>query len=146
MSATPEARLARIAEAHHKHVDEHGGTYGLCNECDQMHPCPTYVWATTERDTLNCWDPNDDDEEVKSAMTDEQLVAMTQQYSQTRNREYVAHEAYKAINEQVKEGRQWAKCPNCGNPYPLDKEGANGTTCSPHCHNEYLDYVMGVAG
>lgn len=68
MSSTPGARLARIAEAHHKNVDEHGGTFGECNECDHAWPCPTYIWATTERDnTLNTWDPCDDNtEEDKS--------------------------------------------------------------------------------
>jgi RNA polymerase-binding transcription factor DksA len=50
----------RIAEAHHKHVDAHGGTYGECNECGNAWPCPTYVWATTDRDPLSTWDPADD--------------------------------------------------------------------------------------
>lgn len=54
------AARQRIAEAHHKHVDAHGGTYGECNECSNAWPCPTYVWATTERDPLATWDPADD--------------------------------------------------------------------------------------
>lgn len=58
--STPVQRLARIAEAHHKHVDQHGGTYGECNECNQSWPCPTYDWATTERHHLATWDPRDD--------------------------------------------------------------------------------------
>lgn len=56
------ARAARdrIAEAHHKHVDAHGGTWGECNECGHSWPCPTYAWATTDRDVNACWDPADD--------------------------------------------------------------------------------------
>ncbi|HEX5522700.1 MAG TPA: hypothetical protein VFX53_04580 [Pedococcus sp.] len=54
-------RLARIAEAHHMSIDRDGGTYGDCNECGWAHPCPTYVWATTDRDPLSTWDPADDD-------------------------------------------------------------------------------------
>ena len=54
-------RLGRIAEAHHKNVDQHGGTDGMCNECNWHWPCPTYVWATEDRDSLACWDPRDDD-------------------------------------------------------------------------------------
>ena len=53
-------RLAKIAEAHHKYVDEHGGTDGGCNECGWNWPCPTYIWATTEQDTLAPWNPSDD--------------------------------------------------------------------------------------
>lgn len=56
------ARLGRIAEAHCKQIDEHGGTDGMCSECNWHWPCPTYVWATTDRDSLMCWDPSDDSE------------------------------------------------------------------------------------
>lgn len=63
--STPLARLGRIAEAHFKYVDQHGGTLGLCHECNYPHPCPTYVWATTDRDAvIACWDPADDDKET----------------------------------------------------------------------------------
>lgn len=54
------AARQRIADAHHKHVDGHGGTWGECNECGNGWPCPTYVWATTDRDPLATWDPADD--------------------------------------------------------------------------------------
>jgi hypothetical protein len=53
------ARLGRIAQAHSKHVSAGGVTDGLCNECELPHPCPTYVWATTDRDPLATWDPAD---------------------------------------------------------------------------------------
>lgn len=56
--------LDRIAEAHHKHVDQHGGTSGDCNECGWTWPCPTYTWATSDRDPLACWNPRDDDEDA----------------------------------------------------------------------------------
>lgn len=59
--ASTEERLARIAEFHHKWVDEHGGTLGECSECSLNWPCPTYVWATSERDLTACWDPADDE-------------------------------------------------------------------------------------
>lgn len=53
-------RMERIADAHGKFVDRLGGTWGLCVECDHHWPCPTYVWATTERDLLAPWDPTFD--------------------------------------------------------------------------------------
>jgi hypothetical protein len=57
------ARLSRIAEAHSKHVGSGGLTDGDCNECGHRWPCPTYTWATTDRDQLATWDPADDDTE-----------------------------------------------------------------------------------
>jgi hypothetical protein len=59
-----ERRMQRIAEAHHKGVDAHGGTWGDCNECGHAWPCPTYAWATSDdRDpSLAAWDPMDDAE------------------------------------------------------------------------------------
>jgi hypothetical protein len=54
---------------------------------------------------------------------------------------YVRHLAYVEINEQVKAGRPWSKCPNCGNVYPV--ETGNDTTCSIVCWNEYAAYVQG---
>ncbi|MFE3202150.1 hypothetical protein [Embleya sp. NPDC059237] len=54
-------RLARIGGGHSKHVTEHGMTSGDCTECGQPWPCPTYTWATTQRDVLECWDPFDDE-------------------------------------------------------------------------------------
>lgn len=59
-----DPRLGRIADAHRKHVGAGGLTDGLCTECDHPHPCPTYVWATTDRDPLATWDPADDETEV----------------------------------------------------------------------------------
>jgi hypothetical protein len=60
---SPEARLGRIAEAHSKHEGGGGLTSGDCNECGYHWPCPTYTWATTDRDPLATWDPADDEEE-----------------------------------------------------------------------------------
>lgn len=57
-----QTRLDRIAEAHSKHVTTGGLTDGDCTECGHAHPCPTYVWATTDRDPLATWDPADDEE------------------------------------------------------------------------------------
>ncbi|MFI9598884.1 hypothetical protein ACIHCX_03215 [Streptomyces sp. NPDC052043] len=56
----PSGRLARIAEAHSKGVIN-GMTSGLCQECEHPHPCPTFAWATTDRDLLATWDPADDE-------------------------------------------------------------------------------------
>lgn len=55
------ARLARIAGAHHKHVDAHGGTTGECVECGETWPCPTWTWAATDRNPDATWDPADDE-------------------------------------------------------------------------------------
>lgn len=49
-----EDRLAKIAEFHCKNVDEHGGTWGNCNECGMPWPCATYRWATDDTATANC--------------------------------------------------------------------------------------------
>jgi len=57
----PTQRLARIAEAHQPHIDEHGGNSGYCAECQMAAPCPTSVWATAGRDPLACWDPDDEE-------------------------------------------------------------------------------------
>jgi hypothetical protein len=54
-------RLARIAETHSKHVGGGGLTNGLCTECGHPHPCPTRIWASTDRDPLATWDPADDE-------------------------------------------------------------------------------------
>jgi len=55
------ARLGRIAAAHSKYVDQHGGTTGECVECGNRWPCPTYAWATEDRGPLATWDPADDE-------------------------------------------------------------------------------------
>lgn len=60
-AATPSDRLARIAEAHAKYVAFGGLTSGECRECGESWPCPTYAWATTDRDPLATWDPADDE-------------------------------------------------------------------------------------
>lgn len=78
----------------------------------------------------------------REQLEDHEIVAMTQQYSQDRKGSYVTHVAYEEINRQGEAGRQWAKCPNCGNPFPLDKSGAGGTVCSERCHDQYVDYLM----
>jgi hypothetical protein len=49
-------RLARIAEAHSKHIGPGGLTSGDCVECQQSWPCPTHTWATTDRDVFAVWD------------------------------------------------------------------------------------------
>ncbi|MEU8968110.1 hypothetical protein AB0D11_02345 [Streptomyces monashensis] len=59
----PPAALARIAEAHSKDIVDGGLTSGLCIECGLPHPCPTWIWATTDRDPLATWDPADDEDQ-----------------------------------------------------------------------------------
>lgn len=61
----PSDRLARIASAHSPHVGGGGLTSGDCNECGEPSPCPTYTWATTDRDPLATWDPADDEPETE---------------------------------------------------------------------------------
>lgn len=56
-----EDRLARIAESHRPLTGIAGFVDGDCRECGWRHPCPTYVWATTDRDVLATWDPRDDE-------------------------------------------------------------------------------------
>jgi hypothetical protein len=55
-------RLDRIAEAHTMAVTPEGMTLSECAECGEYYPCPTNVWATTDRDALATWDPADDEE------------------------------------------------------------------------------------
>jgi len=60
--STPEERLSRIAQKHQDETDAHGGVTGHCIECGFPDPCPTYVWASWDRDPLSTWDPTDDEE------------------------------------------------------------------------------------
>lgn len=78
---------------------------------------------------------------MKDQLDDHELVSMSQQYSQAHDGTYVTHTAYAEINRQVMAGRQWAKCPNCGNPYPLDREGATWEVCSVECYDDYVAYL-----
>lgn len=55
--------LDRIAEAHSKTIDASGGSWGDCTECGWSWPCPTHVWATTDRDVLAPWNPTDDEDD-----------------------------------------------------------------------------------
>jgi hypothetical protein len=75
--------------------------------------------------------------------TDHELISMTQQYTQTREGDFICHLAFKTINEQVRNGRDWAKCMECGKPYPLDREGATLSFCSTSCENSYASYLEG---
>lgn len=72
-SASESDRLARIAEGHSKHVTAGGMTSGDCDECGWSWPCPTYIWATTERDYQSVWNPADD--ELVAAMDAEDEAA-----------------------------------------------------------------------
>lgn len=73
--------------------------------------------------------------------TDAELISMTQQYEKTHDGKYIAHLAFGEINKQVSSGRTWAKCANCGNPYPLDRPDCDGTVCSKDCFDQYLAYI-----
>ncbi|MFI7125949.1 hypothetical protein ACIBQ1_09665 [Nonomuraea sp. NPDC050153] len=66
LTSSARERLGRIAEAHSKDTGPHGTTSGQCSECGWAHPCPTFVWATTERDGSATWDPRDDEPEGES--------------------------------------------------------------------------------
>lgn len=77
----------------------------------------------------------------KEQPEDHELVAMTQQYTQDHDGKYVTHAAYEEINRQVAAGRPWAKCANCGNPYPLREDWNSGTVCSQKCADEYTEYL-----
>lgn len=58
-------RLTRIAAAHTKYIGPGGLTSGDCVECGHAWPCPTSVWATSDRDpVLDTWDPADDTEDA----------------------------------------------------------------------------------
>jgi hypothetical protein len=82
----------------------------------------------------------------RDQLSDDEIVAMTQQYTQTRDGEYITHLAFWEINRQGATGRQWAKCVNCGNPYPLDKPGGTSGTCGPDCFQQYTEYLFNEAG
>lgn len=66
-------RLSRIAEAHSKNLTAGGMTSGDCDECGWSWPCPTYVWATTDREYSSVWNPADD--ELVAAMDAEDAAA-----------------------------------------------------------------------
>lgn len=66
-------RLARIAEGHSKNLTAGGMTSGDCDECGWSWPCPTYVWATTDREYSSVWNPADD--ELVAAMDAEDAAA-----------------------------------------------------------------------
>lgn len=75
---------------------------------------------------------------------DHELVAMTQQYSTTRDtNQYIAHLAYAEISRQCVNGRKWSKCVNCGNPYPMDNYTPSSEVCSEGCAESYLEYLLG---
>lgn len=61
LPSTETQRLGRIADAHHKDDSGGGTTSGMCQECGWAYPCPTSVWAATERETDAPWDPRDDE-------------------------------------------------------------------------------------
>jgi hypothetical protein len=55
-------RTDKIAEMHRKNVDQHGGTWGDCNECGWAWPCPTYEAArsdSTKDYSIDSWHPED---------------------------------------------------------------------------------------
>lgn len=74
--------------------------------------------------------------------TDEELIALALSYNRNPDGTFVRHDAYAEINRQVAAGRPWSKCPDCGNVYPMDREGADETTCSVRCRYSYAAYVM----
>lgn len=80
-------------------------------------------------------------------VTDDQIVVMTQQYTVTRDGEaYICHLGYEEINRQVKNGRPWSKCMDCGTPFPLDSAEAIGSDfCSTQCEYLTLDYMNNEA-
>lgn len=52
------------------------------------------------------------------------------------------HKMYAAINIGIRDrGEQWAKCPNCGDPYQITEEWTNETVCSQNCYDEFLAYL-----
>lgn len=55
------AVLANIASAHQQGTGPVGMVDGFCVECTWAWPCPTYLWASGERDPLSPWNPADDD-------------------------------------------------------------------------------------
>lgn len=48
------------------------------------------------------------------------------------------HKVHAMINIGVRDrGEQWAKCPNCGEPYQITEEWSNPTVCSDRCAREF---------
>lgn len=53
------------------------------------------------------------------------------------------HKVYAMINIGVRDrGEQWAKCPNCGDPYMITEEWSNGTVCSERCGAEFIASIQ----
>lgn len=74
-------------------------------------------------------------------LSDHEIVAMTQQYTQDHDGNYITHLAYQEINRQVAAGRQWVKCADCGNPYPITEAWSDSTVCSDTCWINYSNYL-----
>lgn len=53
--------LSAIASAHARETAPGGMVGDYCIECERRWPCPTYLWADGQRDTLDCWEPADDE-------------------------------------------------------------------------------------
>lgn len=52
----------------------------------------------------------------------------------------VLHLAYGLIDEQIKAGIPWTKCPNCGSPFRTDYR-STGNVCSDECWDAYAEYL-----
>lgn len=48
-------RCKLIADLHRKRVDDAGGTYGYCGECETPWPCQTFHIAAGWGDGEECW-------------------------------------------------------------------------------------------
>jgi hypothetical protein len=68
--STVAERLERIAKAHHKYITVRGAQTDYCLECANFWPCPSYVWATTDRDVNAPWDPDEDVQLDRPMLTD----------------------------------------------------------------------------
>jgi hypothetical protein len=69
--------------------------------------------------------------------SDSELIAMFQQYTLTRDGQYISHLAAAVMREQG----NWRKCHECGNVYRITEKWDDGSMCSNECLAAYCVYI-----
>lgn len=65
--------------------------------------------------------------------TDSELIEMAKS-----DDSHIRDEVHRIVIEQGRGGRYWAKCPHCGEIYPMDRDRASACACSDECWDGYI--------